>query len=207
MDKVLDKYGNELKAGDSVCFIHKHSMESQYIVKAIVAEVKPMKKDKDFPNLNENRGWVIIDKYVDEHINNSPKAKKKVSADRVVKCYQFGTICVYTIIEHLTNKKMKEFNKWFTISFSFMGKDFEHTIAIKNITIDGDTWYYYFDINVSGDTYTAEVYGTYDDDGNIRTSGECYVDGNEVASAFGINVTEDGDVIDYIDDIDIIDAD
>ena len=106
MDKVLDKYGNELKAGDSVCFIHKHSMESQYIVKAIVAEVKPMKKDKDFPNLNENRGWVIIDKYVDEHINNSPKAKNKVSADRVVKCYQFGTICVYTIIEHLTNKKM-----------------------------------------------------------------------------------------------------
>ena len=105
MNKVLDKYGNELKAGDSVCFIHKHSMESQYIVKAIVAEVKPMKKDKDFPNLNENRGWVIIDKYVDEHINNSPKAKNKVSADRVVKCYQFGTICVYTIIEHLTNKK------------------------------------------------------------------------------------------------------
>ena len=29
----------------------------------------------------------IIDKYVDEHINNSPKAKNKVSADRVVKCY------------------------------------------------------------------------------------------------------------------------
>ena len=49
--------------------------------------------------------------------------------------------------------------------------------------------------------------GRADDDGNIRTSGECYVDGNEVASAFGINVTEDGDVIDYIDDIDIIDAD
>ena len=33
---------------------------------------------------------------------------------------------------------MKEFNKWFTISFSFMGKDFEHTIAIKNVTIDGN---------------------------------------------------------------------
>lgn len=74
---------------------------------------------------------------------------------------------------------MKEFNKWFTISFSFMGKDFEHTIAIKNVTIDG----------------------------NIRTSGECYVDGNGVAPAFGINVIEDADVIDYIDDIDIIDAD
>ena len=102
---------------------------------------------------------------------------------------------------------MKEFNKWFTISFSFMGKDLEHTIAIKNITIDGDTWLYYFDINVSGDIYTVEVYGTYDDDGNIRTSGECYVDGNGVAPAFGINVLDDVDVIDYIDDIDIIDAD
>ena len=102
---------------------------------------------------------------------------------------------------------MKEFNKWFTISFSFMGKDFEHTIAIKNVTIDGNIWYYHFDIIVSGNIYTAEVYGTYDDDGNIRTSGECCVDGNGVAPAFGINVSEDADVIDYIDDIDIIDAD
>ena len=87
MDKVLDKYGNELKAGDSVCFIHKHSMETQYIVKAIVAEVKPMKKDKNFPNINENRGWVIIYKYVDEDMNDNPKAKNKVVAERVVKCY------------------------------------------------------------------------------------------------------------------------
>ena len=102
---------------------------------------------------------------------------------------------------------MKEFNKWFTISFSFMGKDFEHTIAIKNVTIDGNIWYYHFDIIVSVDIYTAEVYGTYADDGNIRTSGECYVDGNGVAPAFGINVIEDADVSDYIDDIDIIDAD
>lgn len=102
---------------------------------------------------------------------------------------------------------MKEFNKWFTISFSFMGKDFEHTIATKKIVVDGDTWFYYFDINVNGDTYTAEVWGTYDDDGNFRTSGECYVDGKEVCPCFGINITEDGDVIDQIDDVEIIDAD
>ena len=88
-----------------------------------------------------------------------------------------------------------------------MGKDFEHTIAIKNVTIDGNIWYYHFDINVHGDAYTAEVYGTYDDDGNIRTTGECYVDGNEVAPAFGIKITENGDVIDDIDYIEIIDAD
>ena len=34
---------------------------------------------------------------------------------------------------------MKEFNKWFTISFSFMGKDFEHTIAINKAEVDDDT--------------------------------------------------------------------
>lgn len=85
--KVLDKYGNEIKAGDNVCFLHKHSMESQYIVKAIVGEVKPMKEDKDFPKLTENRGWVIIDRYVDETLNSNPKAKKKVMAERVIKCY------------------------------------------------------------------------------------------------------------------------
>ena len=44
-------------------------------------------------------------------MKNNPKAKNKVSADRVVKCYQFGTICVYTIIEHLTNKDMKDYIK------------------------------------------------------------------------------------------------
>lgn len=102
---------------------------------------------------------------------------------------------------------MKEFNKWFTISFSFMGKDFEHTIAINKVEVEDETWYYYFDLNVNGDAYTAEVFGTYDDDGNVRTSGECYVDGVKCISAFGINITEDGDVIDYVDDIDIIDAD
>jgi hypothetical protein len=85
--KVLDKYGNELKAGDSVCFIHKHSMESQHIVKAIVKEICPMKEDKDFPDLNKNKGWVIIDKYVDDWYNNDKKAKKKIMAERVIKCY------------------------------------------------------------------------------------------------------------------------
>ena len=102
---------------------------------------------------------------------------------------------------------MKEFNKWFTISFSCMGKDFERTISIKSISLYGDTVSYYFEINIRGDAYTAEVYGTYDDDGNIRTTGECYVDGNEVAPAFGIKITENGDVIDDIDYIEIIDAD
>ena len=93
---------------------------------------------------------------------------------------------------------MKEFNKWFTISFSFMGKDFERTISIKNITIDGDTWYYYFDINVSGDTYTAEVYGTYDDDGNIRNAARLQpVDGRQ---ARGSNDLVDNAVVVVVHD-------
>ena len=55
-EKVLDQYGTEIKAGDSVCFIHKHSMQTQHLVKAVVKEVQPMKKDPDFPGVNENRG-------------------------------------------------------------------------------------------------------------------------------------------------------
>lgn len=85
--KVTDQYGNCLKAGDSVCFIHKHSMQSQYLVKAIVKEVQPQKKKPAFPEANENKGWVIIDRYVDDHMVYEKNAKKKVLADRVVKCY------------------------------------------------------------------------------------------------------------------------
>ena len=106
----------------------------------------------------------------------------------------------------LESTNMKEFNTWFTISFSFMGKDFERTIAIKNVIIDGDTWFYYFEINVAGDTYVAEVWGTYDDEGNVRTTGDCLVGGDHLAAAFGINISLDGDVVGQIDDIDIIDA-
>lgn len=103
---------------------------------------------------------------------------------------------------------MKEFNSYFTIYFSFMGKDIEHTISINQLEIDEDTWYYYFKVNVKGETFTIEVYGTYDDDGNVRTSGECKVWGHNTLASFGINVTDtDGDVIDYIDDIDVIDND
>ena len=55
---------------------------------------------------------------------------------------------------------MKEFNSYFTIYFSFMGKDIEHTISINQLEIDEDTWYYYFKVNVKGETFTIEVYGT-----------------------------------------------
>lgn len=87
--QVFDKYGIELKGGDCVCFLYKPYAET-YLVKAIVKEIKPMKKDEHFPSIakaNEHRGWVIIDKYVDDWLNNDKKTKKKVIAERVVKCY------------------------------------------------------------------------------------------------------------------------
>lgn len=103
---------------------------------------------------------------------------------------------------------MKEFNKWFKISFSFRGTDFEHTIHLNQIEVDECTWFYYFDINIKEDTYRVEVFGTYDDNGNVRTTGDCVVDGREVVPVFGINILDDfDDVVDVIDDIDIIDAD
>lgn len=100
---------------------------------------------------------------------------------------------------------MKEFNKWFEISFNYKGKDFERTIPISKVEViaEEDIWYYYFDINVNGECYTVEVYGTYD--GDVRTSGEDKY-GNSVA--FGINILdEENNVQAYIDDIDIIDCD
>ena len=107
---------------------------------------------------------------------------------------------------------MKEFNSWFTIAFSFKGNDFEKTINIKSLDIpitENDTreWRYYTDINVGGESYDVVVYGTYDDDGNIRTSGECYVNGEEVCPAFGIEVYDSNDNEFDISDIDIIDGD
>lgn len=106
---------------------------------------------------------------------------------------------------------MKEFNTWFTISFSFMGKSFERTISIKKAkeNVENNIWYYYTDINVRGDVYDVEVFGTYDDDGNIRTSGECYVNGKEVCPAFGITIYNEGtdDIVGTIDDVDVIDND
>lgn len=108
---------------------------------------------------------------------------------------------------------MKEFNTWFTISFSFMGKTFERCISVAAIHKPADNderreWDYMDDINVGEDNYDVVVYGTYDDDGNIRTSGECYVNGEKVAPCFGIEVYDNNDdVVAEIDDIDIIDND
>ena len=115
----------------------------------------------------------------------------------------------------LESTNMKEFNTWFTISFSFMGKSFERTISIKKAkeNVENNIWYYYTDINVRGDVYDVEVFGTYDDDGNIRTTDECYVNGKEVCPAFGITIYNEGclgsdeDIVGTIDDVEVIDND
>ena len=85
--KVLDKYGIELCAGDTVCFIHKHSIESRYIVKAIVKEVKHFKPQEFSSPEDEGKGWVFIEKYVDDFMKWESKKPSKVKSDRVIKCY------------------------------------------------------------------------------------------------------------------------
>lgn len=106
---------------------------------------------------------------------------------------------------------MKEFNSWFTISFSYLGKDIEQTISlsqIERINVRYDIWVYRFDVPIKDDIVTIEVYGTIDDDDNIRTSGPSIINGVEMPSVFGINVLDEyNEVIDEIDDIDIIDCD
>lgn len=103
---------------------------------------------------------------------------------------------------------MKEFNHWFTICFSYRGKDIEKTISLKQIEIWNYCWYYTFSDIIKDEKVIFEVFGTYDDDKNIRTSGECYINGVETLSAFGIDVlNEDDDRIAVIADIDIIDSD
>ena len=84
---------------------------------------------------------------------------------------------------------------------------FEKTISLNQLTIDGDTWFYNTKITIRDETYGVEVWGAVDDDGDVRTSGRCVVDGNEwEAAAFGINIFEDGNLVDQIDDIDIIEC-
>lgn len=104
---------------------------------------------------------------------------------------------------------MKEFNKWFTISFSYKGKDIEHTISLNKVITEPNYWLYRFDDVVKGDVYHFEVYGTLDDKGNVRTSGDCLVNGETMSAVFGINVDDgiDKDNYDEISDIDIIDCD
>ena len=102
---------------------------------------------------------------------------------------------------------MKEFNSWFQISFSWRGKDIEHIIHTNKVErYDDNQWEYSFNENVKGDEITFVVVGTIDDDNNIRTSGECYVDGNEVMPFFYVEVFDEDGLVDNISDIDIIDS-
>ena len=82
--KVLDMYGNELHAGDNVCFVYKYRLQSQCVVKAVVKEVKPY-KDPTLSKVNE--GWVYIEKYFDTWMDWVDKKPSKVTSSRVIKCY------------------------------------------------------------------------------------------------------------------------
>ena len=105
---------------------------------------------------------------------------------------------------------MKEFNTWFEISFEWRGKFIKKIIHLAEIQGDEEKheWKYIFYENVKGENITFVIEGAIDDEGYIRTSGECYIDGEEIAPWFLIKVmTDEEGVIDEISDIDIIDAD
>lgn len=104
---------------------------------------------------------------------------------------------------------MKEFNKWFKISFEFKGTLIEHIILIDKVTRDEEyrEWEYTFSHNIKGTDYNFSVNGDIDDDNNIRTSGECYINGEDVCPRFYIYAISEDGMEDDIDDIDIIDCD
>lgn len=106
---------------------------------------------------------------------------------------------------------MKEFKKWFEISFEWRGKIITKIIHISEVERyeEDNQWEFSFDENVKGENITFLVMGAIDDDGDIRTSGECYIGGEETAPWFLINAMtdEEGVIDDDISDIDIIDAD
>jgi hypothetical protein len=85
--KVVDKFGLELNAGDNVCFTLSMRKDSKPIVKAKVCEVKAGTK----PNYDGVfTDWVVVEYYDSpeaEWGKREGKLPKKVTPDRVVKCY------------------------------------------------------------------------------------------------------------------------
>lgn len=103
---------------------------------------------------------------------------------------------------------VREFKESFTIQFNYKGVTHIFTVYLSEIDKDYDnnTWAKFFRPLFS-ENLIFEVFGTLDDLGLVRTTGRCIAGGKETIPAFGINVAENGEVVDTIDDIDIIEAD
>ena len=106
---------------------------------------------------------------------------------------------------------MKEFNSWFEISFEWRGKIVTKIIHLNELQRyeEDHQWEYSFVENVKGEDITFLLVGAIDDEGFVRTSGECYIDGEETSPWFFIDqiADEDGVIDERISDIDIIDCD
>lgn len=85
MEKVFDKFGNELKAGDTVCFVQHISRGSVVMFKATVEDVKVIPSKYEY---EPDGKYVFLDEgsVIPENIY-SIKIPKRKSADLVVKCY------------------------------------------------------------------------------------------------------------------------
>ena len=100
-----------------------------------------------------------------------------------------------------------EFTSDFRIRFRHKGLEITRKISLNKIVIDIDTWFYYFDIPKLGAHF--EVWGSVDEDGNVRTSGPVDSDGH--CAAFAVNVYDldsvkerDGQMLEQIDDVDVL---
>ena len=112
---------------------------------------------------------------------------------------------------------VKEWDKWLKIGFYFEGERIEVKVKIDGAYVldDGyfDTWEYETTeaVTIKGEEYLFRVWGTIDLMGNFRTSGNTR---NGQCAAFGVVPIVkcydeygmwDGEALDNIDDIDILD--
>ena len=103
---------------------------------------------------------------------------------------------------------MKEFLSFFTIRFKYDGMTLQKKINLDAIKKKGHIWRYEFKKNFEDGIADFIVEGTLDDLGDIRTTGECYVNGMETCPSFYVNCIDFRKKKTFtIDDVDIIDCD
>ena len=122
----------------------------------------------------------------------------------VLQAIGYALLGVELYPNELDSPYKREFKNNFTIQFNYKGVTHIFTLYLSEIDKDyeNNSWSEF----IHGSNIVFEVFGTLDDLGLIRTSGRCIAGGKETFPAFGINVAENGEVVDTIDDIDIIEA-
>lgn len=87
MRKITDMFGTELQVGDTVCFTLSMRIDQKPLVKAVIREFIYGKKPNDYGCYTDWLGIDYIETSVVEWARDEGKLIKKVSPDRVIKCY------------------------------------------------------------------------------------------------------------------------